>query len=33
MPGKRYDRQFKLAAARYVLSGEMPVVELSEQLD
>lgn len=33
MPGKRYDRQFKLSAARLVLSGEIPVKEISEQLE
>lgn len=25
MPGKRYDRQFKLSAARLVFEGEIPV--------
>lgn len=25
MPGKRYDRQFKLSAARLDLEGEIPV--------
>jgi transposase len=29
---KRYDRQFKVAAARLVLSGDMTVRELSEEL-
>ena len=33
MPGKRYDRQFKLPAARLVLEGEIPVKGLSDQLD
>lgn len=33
MPGKRYDRQFKLSAARLVLEGEMPVKDISEQLE
>ena len=33
MPGKRYDRQFKLSAARLVLEGEIPVKGLSDQLD
>ncbi len=33
MPGKRYDRQFKLSAARLVLEGEVPVKGLSDQLD
>ena len=33
MPGKRYDRQFKLSAAALVLEGEIPVKVLSEQLD
>ena len=32
MPGKRYDRQFKLAAARLVLEGEHPVKEIAEEL-
>ena len=30
MPGKRYDRQFKLSAARLVLGGEVPVKGLSD---
>ena len=30
MPGKRYDRQFKLSAARLVLEGEIPVKGLCE---
>lgn len=30
---KRYDRQFKIAAAKTVLSGEMRVVDLAEELD
>lgn len=30
MPGKRYDRQFKLSAARLVLEGEVPVKGLSD---
>lgn len=29
---KRYDRQFKVAAARVVPSGEMRVVDLAEEL-
>lgn len=29
---KRYDRQFKVAAARVVLSGEMRVVDLAKEL-
>ena len=29
---KRYDRQFKVAAAQVVLSGDMTVRELSEEL-
>lgn len=33
MPGKRYDRQFKLSAARLALEGEIPVKGLSDQLD
>lgn len=33
MPGKRYDRLFKLSAARLVLEGEVPVKEISEQLE
>lgn len=33
MSGKRYDRQFKLSAARLVLEGEIPVKGLSDQLD
>lgn len=33
MPGKRYDRQFKLSAARLVLEGKIPVKGLSDQLD
>lgn len=33
MPGKRYDRQFKLSAARLVLGGEIPVKGLSDQLN
>lgn len=32
MPGKRYDRHFKLSAVRLVLEGEVPVKGLS-QLD
>lgn len=31
MPGKRYDRQFKLSAARSVLEGEIPAKGLSDQ--
>lgn len=31
MPGKRYDRQFKLSAARLVLEGEIPAKGLSDQ--
>lgn len=33
MPGKRYDRQFRLSAARLVLEGEILVKTLSDQLD
>ena len=33
MPGKRYDRQFRLSAARLVLEGEIPVKGLSDQLN
>ena len=33
MPGKRYDRQFKLAAARLVLEGETPVAQVSRELE
>lgn len=33
MPGKRYDRQFELSAARLVLEGEIPAKGLSDQLD
>ena len=33
MPGKRYDRQFKLAAARLVLEGEAPVAQISRELE
>ena len=33
MPGKLYDRQFKLSAARLVLEGEIPVKEISERLE
>ena len=33
MPGKRYDRQFELFAARLVLEGEIPVKGLSDQLN
>lgn len=33
MPGKRYDRQFKLSAARLVLKGEIPVKGLPDQLN
>lgn len=33
MPGKRYDRQFKLFAARLALKGEIPVKELPDQLN
>lgn len=29
---KRYDKQFKVAAARVVLSGEMRVVDLAKEL-
>ena len=32
MPGKRYDKQFKLSTARLVLEEEIPVKELSDQL-
>ena len=30
---KRYDRQFKIAAAKTVLSGEVRVVDLAKELD
>lgn len=30
---KRYDKQFKIAAAKTVLSGEMSVVDLARELD
>lgn len=30
---KRYDKQFKIAAAKTVLSGEMRVVDLAKELD
>ena len=33
MPGKRYDRQLELSAARLVLGGEIPVKGLSDQLN
>lgn len=33
MPGKRYDGQFKLSAARLVPEGEIPVRGLSDQLN
>ena len=33
MPGKRYDRQFKLAAARLALEGETPIVKISRELE
>jgi transposase-like protein len=33
VPGKRYDRQFKLAAAKLVSDGEMPVRQISEELE
>lgn len=33
MPGERYDRQFKLSAARLVLEGDIPVKGLSDQLN
>lgn len=33
MPGKRYDRQFKLSASALILDGKVSVKELSEQLD
>jgi transposase len=33
MPGKRYDCQFKLAAARLVLEGEAPVAQVSRELE
>lgn len=32
MPGKRYDRQFKLAAAMLILEGDIPVKELADEL-
>lgn len=32
MTRKRYDRQFKLAAARLMLEGDMPVLQLAEEL-
>lgn len=31
MPGKRYDRQFELSAARLVLEGEIPAKGPSDQ--
>lgn len=33
MPGKRYDRQSKLSAARLALEGEIPVKGPSDQLN
>lgn len=33
VPGKRYDRQFKLSGARLVLEGEIPVKGLFNQLN
>lgn len=33
MPGKRYDGQFKLSAARLVLKELIPVKRLTDQLD
>ena len=33
MTRRRYDRQFKLAAARLVLEGDMTVLGISEELD
>lgn len=33
MPGKRYDGQFKLSAARLVLEELIPVKRLTDQLD
>ena len=33
MSRKRYDRQFKLAAARLVLEGEIPTKQISEGLN
>lgn len=30
---KRYNKQFKIAAARIVLSGEMRVADLAKELD
>ena len=33
MTRKRYDKQFKVAAAKLILSGEMSVKQLSEELD
>ena len=33
MPGKRYDRQFKLSAARLALDGEISTKEISDRLD
>ncbi len=33
MNRKRYDKQYKLAAARVILKGEMSVKQLSEDLD
>ena len=33
MPGKRYNRQFKLSVVGLVLEGEIPVKGLSDQLN
>ena len=33
MARKRYDKQFKIAAAKVILSGEMSVKQLSEELE
>ena len=33
MPGKRYDRQFKLSAACLVLEGLVPVKTISEEIN
>jgi len=33
MTRKRYDKQFKIAAAKVILSGEMSVKQLSEELE
>ena len=33
MAGRRYDRQFKLSSANLVLKGDVPVKEISKQLE